>query len=415
MIRSANHSLKFANQGKRETLSLLVDEYRDLLQSIIDDAWVNGIEEFGFNQSKNRLDLKSLLPTSYLKRFDTWLSARMRQAAGKQAAMMLKAACKKRQKQLYILRKLQRQGKPTQRLQSKIDRQPLVRPNASRAKLELDARFIDFSEDSKGFIFVRISSIGNKQVLKLPIKKTKPSKKWCSKGKLKQSIRISEDNLWTLYDVEAQKPQGTEVVGADQGVLTALTLSDGSITKPCSHGHDLRSIQQKLSRRKKGSCGFRKADEHRKNYINWSLNQLNFDNIKEVRLEKVKHLRYKSRYSRYLSHWKYTLIRDKLVRLGEEKGFQFSEVSNEFRSQRCNQCGWVRKANRKGKTFKCNRCDFSQDSDLNAASNLKLDLAEIPYWVRLRKINREGFFWKPDGLFSADGKPIVSHAQKAIK
>ena len=251
-------------------------------------------------------------------------------------------------------------------------------------------------------------------MLKLPVKRTAPSKKWSKRGRLKSCIRLSKDNLWTIYEVEEIKPQGKEVVGADQGILTTLTLSNGAVTKQCNHGHTLKSIQKKLSRSKKGSKGFISAQEHRKNYINWSLNQLNFSNIKEVRLEKIKQIRFKSRYSRYLSHWKYTLIKDKLIRLGEEKGFQLSEVSNKFRSQRCSQCSWVRKANRKGKTFNCNRCGNTMDADLNAASNLKLDLAEIPFWVRLQKRNRKGFFWKPDGIFSVDGKPIVSHAQKAI-
>jgi len=52
------------------------------------------------------------------------------------------------------------------------------------------------------------------------------------------------------------------------------------------------------------------------------------------------------------------------------------------------------------------------DSDLNAASNLSLDLYRIPFWVRLKKMNREGFFWKQEGLFSSSQEPIVPDAQK---
>jgi len=414
MIRSVNHTLKFSNYRKQQNLSTLVEEYLSLMQSIIDYAWLNGIPEFSFDQNKNKLNLKSLLPTSYLKQFDTWLSARMKQAVGKQAVIMIKAACKKRSKQLYMLKKLQFEGKSAAKLQSKIDRQPLIKPNASNVKLELDSRFIDFSTDANGFDFIRISSIGNKQFLKLPIKQTAPSKKWSKRGVLKQSIRLSKDNLWTIYEIEKKESCGNEVVGADQGVLTTLTLSNGITTKECIHGHSLKSIQQKLSRCKKGSKGFGKAQDHRKNYINWSLNQINFSNIKEVRLEKIKRLRFKSKSSRYLSHWKYTLIKDKLVRLGEEKGFLLSEVSNEFRSQRCSSCGWVRKANRKGKTFCCRSCGYTADADLNAASNLKLDLYEIFYWVRLQKINREGFYWDSEGIYSVTGERIVSQTEKAI-
>jgi len=413
MIRSTSHSLKFSNAEKRKEISLFVDEYRQLLQSIINYAWLHGIPEFDFDQSKNKLDMKSLLPTTFLKQIDTNLSARLKQSAGKQAIMMLKAACKKRQKQLWMLNKLQRKGELTGKLQSKIDRQALIKPNAINANLELDSRFVDLSDTAKTFDFIRISSIGDKRSIKMPIKHTKPFKKWSSRGTLKNSVRLSKDNLWLMFDVKETKQSGTETVGADQGILTTLTLSNGSITKPCNHGHTLKQIQHKLSLRKKGSNGFAEAQEHRKNYINWSLNQLSFAGIKEVRLEKIKNIRFKNKNTRYLSHWKYTLIKDKLVRLGEEKGFQLSEIPNEFRSQRCSFCGWVRKANRKGKTFCCNRCGNTMDADLNAASNLKLDLFLVPYWVRQQQINRKGFLWKSDGLFYADGKPIVSHAQKA--
>ena len=148
-------------------------------------------------------------------------------------------------------------------------------------------------------------------------------------------------------------------------------------------------------------------------YINWSLNQLNFSEIKEVRLEKVRHLRYKQSTPRVMTHWTYTVIQEKLEQLSETEGFRLKVMPNEFRSQRCSRCGWVRKANRKGKTFKCDHCGYTADADLNAASNLQLDLFEIPFWVRLQKMNREGFFWMLRGLFSADWEPIVPKTNQA--
>ena len=40
--------------------------------------------------------------------------------------------------------------------------------------------------------------------------------------------------------------------------------------------------------RKKGSVNFRKAQEHRKNHFGWCLNQVNLDNVKELRCENLK-------------------------------------------------------------------------------------------------------------------------------
>jgi len=381
-------------------ISSLVDEYRRLLQMIVDDLWLDK------NSSKTKF-----ISTEALSKYETWLSSRMRQACGKQALAMLRSARTKREMQTYMLKKLQRTGENVKYLQSKIDRQALVKPNCSNTNLELDSRFVDF-EKGKSFTFIKIWCIGRKIQIKIPIKETKVSKKWSAIGTRNQCIRLSKDSVRLIFEAESHSKTGTEVVGADQGIVNTLSLSNGKTTKRCKHGHNLQTILKKLSRKKKGSKAFRAAQSHRQNYINWSINQLNMNGIKEVRLEKLHQVGYGHRKSRFLSHWTYTLIKDKLVRLGEAEGFDIVEVPNEFRSQRCSSCGWVRKANRKGKTFKCTSCSFVHDSDLNAASNLLLDLFKIPFWVRLKKMNREGFFWKPDGLFSLRQEPIVPVAQK---
>ena len=413
MIRSSAHSLKFANNGKREGVMVFLGEYHRLLQEIVNDAWSNGIPGYDFDISENQLCAPSYLPSDYLKTFDSWFTARMKQCVGKQACAMLKTSVKKRSKQLWMLKKLQREGKDARRLQSKIDRQALVRPSATFAKAELDPRFIDFQTDSAEFdMFVRIKTIGDGLVLRLPVRETKPSKKWKRKGARKNSIRLSEDTLWFIYEVPDIHKHSGKTVGCDQGYKTVATLSDGQFTGPCPHGHTLETIQSKLSRCKKGSKGFERAQEHRENYIHWSLNQLDWSDIGEVRFEKVRRLRYGHRTSRQMSHWAYSIIREKVESLSETEGFVFKEVENAFRSQRC-QCGRVRKANRKGKTFKCDRCGFAADADMNAASNLALDLYEIPYWVRQSKINRQGFYWQEDGLFDDDHEPIVREANKA--
>ena len=114
-----------------------------------------------------------------------------------------------------------------------------------------------------------------------------------------------------------------------------------------------------------------------------------------------------------MSHWSYTLIKDKLASLSETEGFELAETSNEFRSQSCSRCGLVRKANRKGRTFICKGCGYTADADLNAATNHELDLPEIPYWVRQQQLNRPGFYWLMSGLFTVGHEPIVRDTQKA--
>lgn len=403
MIRSSSHTLRFANLNKKNGLLTFLQEYRRLVLVILNELWDNGLsdQKINFSIQRNKLSLPSVLPNSYLKNFGSWLSARMKQCVGKQVCSMIKADVKKRQKQLFMLKELQQDGKDTSLLQRKIDTQPLVKPNTDNIKAELDPRFVDIQPGNHFDLFVRVKQIGDGISFNLPIKNTRVSCKWLRQGTSKKSIRLDDQSLVLFYEIDLPLPSGFRTVGADQGYLTVLSLSDQQTTSKCSHGHDLVSIQAKLVRRKKGSKGFKKAQDHRTNYINWSLNQLNFKDTKEVRLEKIRRIRYKKSSSRVMTHWTYTEIKKKLESLSETEGFRLKEVPNEFRSQRCSKCGWVRKVNRKGKTFKCGICGYVADADLNAASNLELDLFEIPYWVRLRKLNREGFFWDSDGFIYA--------------
>ena len=72
---------------------------------------------------------------------------------------------------------------------------------------------------------------------------------------------------------------------------------------------------------------------------------------------------------------------------------QVNELSPTYTSQRCSVCGWVRKDNRNGKLFKCTSCGYTQDADVNAATNLSLSLPTLSKEVRLKKFNRSGFYW----------------------
>lgn len=412
-IRSSQHSLKFCNVQKESDIRQLVAEYRSLVQAIIDHVWVHGYRDFSVQ--KNRLDCLSLLDSAFLKQFGSSYTERLKQAAGKQAMAMISAATEKRRKQLYVLREAQKNREDRKSLQRKISLFPLVKPDASSINLELDSRFIDFKFDkqNKFMCFVRLTSFKKGRVISIPVSHSPVFDKWSAAGTLKKAIRLSSKSITLLFEVaEPAKTETGSVVGCDQGITDPVMLSDGQQPPLYQGKYSLADVQKRLSRKQKGSLAFKRTQDFRKNLINWSINQLNFDGVKELRLEKLFQVGVGKRKSRFLSHWTYTVINGKLARVAQEKGFLLREVSNEFRSQRCSCCGWVRKANRKGKTFLCDKCGNALDADLNAASNLRLDLAEIPFWVRLSRINRRGFYWRPDGLFSECQEPIVPDAPK---
>ena len=211
--------------------------------------------------------------------------------------------------------------------------------------------------------------------------------------------------MFDLPDIEPKK--NGSIYGVDVGMKNSISCSNGYISEKNNHGHDLMTIAKLLSRKKKGSKAFLRCQKHRKNYINWSINNLNLDTCKQLNIEKIKDLRRYKKTSRLMSHWTYTEIFGKLKSKSHEQGVLVHEVSPTYTSQRCSECGWVHKASRNGKEFKCTSCGFTTDADLNASINISLPLPQISEEKRLKQANRTGFFWVVEGQ-----EPIVPDASK---
>ena len=161
--------------------------------------------------------------------------------------------------------------------------------------------------------------------------------------------------------------------------------------------------------KKKGSKAFKRAKEHQKNFVNRSINELNFNDVKQINLEKIWNIGYKKSRSRLMSHWSNTIIRDKIQSKCDLEGITLVHSSCTYMSQRCSICGNVNKQNRKGKSFKCTHCSNTMDADLNAACNHAVEgLPEIPYSLRQLNLNRQGFFWNQNGLFDSTGRSLQS-------
>lgn len=396
MIRSTKHTTKFTNEDKLKEYCNFIYEYRNMVRKYINIFWHLYADNLPC-YLPCYLDAKLVQLIDTIRDHDS----RIRQCAATQACSMVKSVISKHNKRIFKLKELQKLNFDTKYLQNKIDTFIPKKPNFRKINVELTGRLVNFQESNHFDLFVEIEQIGDKRSFRIPLNHTKVSRNWEKLGKQCGSIRLNENYITLYYEIPKVKSNGTRIIGADQGQTTCLTLSDNQVTKCNLHGYDLSKIQDVLSRRIKGSVGFRKAQAHRKDYINWSINQLNLNNIKEFRLEKILNLRKGKKTSRKLSHWCYTLIKEKLISVSENKGFVFVEQDNKFRSQRCSACGFTHKLNRLKKVFRCKNimCNFVTDSDLNAAFNHEVDLVEVPLLVWSKRINRTtGFYWLCDKI-----------------
>jgi transposase len=426
MIRTTNHTLfKFTNTGKINKLSKFIDECNSTAQQYLNYLFSNKIN-FTINEEDKYFDIKNdyleippMLSNvdleSKVENFRSGLSARVKKCILTQVLGILKASTEQRKKRIYVFNKLCEEGKYNEKLQQNLEKFKVIKPNLKNINFEFNSICCDWEESKNTKVFngyVRLSSLGTSfGKIKLPIKFHRNNKKY-KDWKMLSSFLIGKDFINIRWEKEIElKKEGREV-GGDQGKLTILTLSDRQTTpKLNSDNYSLDKIIDKLSRKKKGSIRFLRTQSHRKNFINWSINQLNLKGIKTIKLEEIVNINFGTRTSRKMSHWTNTAIRDKIRSHCELNGVHFTLQSCTYKSQRCSECGMVRKSNRKGKVYLCSNCDYSDDADFNASRNHEQNLPDIPTKLRKLNLNRKGFFWKEAGFYDLNGAALtVPHA-----
>lgn len=399
-LKSTRVAIKFANKGKIENLALFIAEYKRVCQLFVNVLW-------------ELESVPKLVPKSMTASVQTWLSSRAIQACAKQASGVVRGTRQKQKQREFVFEQLMKQKKFKQakRLKRTIEQAKMTKPSVKSIQPELDSRFvrIDLENPTSFDGWCTLTSLGNSLKIAIPFRKTKHFNKLAKNGQLKPGVRISGKELSFCFSMPSTplKTQG-DVLGIDIGIANVFVTSAGQFGPQDKHGHSLSSIVKKLSRKKKGSKSFQRTTEHRKNFINWSVNNLNLNNVSKVRCEDIKHLRKRKRTSRYLSHWCYPSIFEKIERVCLQTGVQFEQTSSIYTSQRCSQCGWVQKANRVGESFKCRQCGFTAHADLNASTNIGLPLVAISHEQRREHPNRAGFYWRVSSPV-----PIVPDDQKA--
>lgn len=264
------------------------------------------------------------------------------------------------------------------------DTKVLSFPEVANVNAELDARFVKVGKGKSFDIWLTLGSLGNGLKIVLPLKRTKVFNKWEKQAALKSAVRIDDVNVTFFFEKIARKKTGG-TIGIDVGLKKTFSTSEGFQSCADNHGHTLESICKTLIRKKKGSKGYRRAQQHRRNHIRWCVNRLNLENVGTVKLENLKDLRRGKRCSKVLSRWNYRDIFAALLLQCETLGVQVIRVSPVNTSRCCGSCGWMEKKNRSGEKFRCKHCGYSANADVNAAQNILIRsaLAEKPKRERI--------------------------------
>jgi len=384
MIRSSKHILKYNTNYKDSMLDTIFTDYReDLLYYI--DLIISGQLPLKKNLSSK------FLPTNKLQQ------SRWRQVVYKQSSEIIRSQIKsanerryKRYKEVYYKCKQKDKCKWfTSKKYSELNLNFVLytkwftKPDISNITITLDQRFINIQQGNHFDEFIRITSPyfinGKNRTIKInvPIKQHKHSlkfKNWNRKNSIQLSVINNNYYMTLFYEKEQpeQKQMGN-IIGIDQGYKKLLSCSDGE-----TFGQELEQVYNKLTNKVKGSKSYKKLLIHKKNLINYYINQLNTNNTKEIVIEQLKKVKHKTKqkksirtkFMNKMQYWSYRLVTGKLERLCEENGVLLTKINPAYTSQTCSNCGCVDKKSRQGETYSCQHCGYVNDADINAAINI---------------------------------------------
>lgn len=368
-IRSSKVSLKFLNKEKYETLKRTILEYNELLNKFIQFYWTQNLEKLPkFCSSKDYNQFNSTLNSWYM------------QACGKQALAIVRGTFQKQKQRLYVYNQFLKENKIKQaeKLKKIIDSTNMSCPILDKiVPIQLDGRMCQICLDKPNFFdgWIKLTNSKiinghrNKCEIQIPFKKTRHFNKKNKTGKLLKGVRISLSEIEFSFEFETSYKESGNTIGIDIGIKDLYFCSDGQKSNKLN-GKNLSDIMSELSKKKKGSKAFHRKQIERKNYINWSINQLDLKNISLVKRENIKNLRKYKRNSKFMSSWTYTNIITKLEQYCEEQNVSVLPVKPAYTSQTCSKCGYTHRSNRNNKIFHCQSCGLTLDADFNASLNI---------------------------------------------
>ena len=335
MLRKSTIHLNFANVGKAQALRDVMAEAGRVVNVFIDVLWSQ--EKF----TGKFCNLKT----------ETWLSARLQQALGKQALEIVKS---------------QRQRKHK------------FKPEFKGRSIQLDSRFVTFLPVENSFDFwFKMTSLGRGLKLMIPGRKHHHFNALVADGwKLKASTRLGVSGDHFVLDVyfekeaPAIKTEGKQV-GIDIGYRKLIATSEGKL-----YGSEFSKLAAKIQRKRQGSLGFERALRERDEFVNKTVKQLPFAETKTFVIEELRGLkngrRFLKEFQAKFQRWTYPVLVKRIRLASERAGVLLMEVNPAFTSQTCSRCGSKDKNSRRGEVFACTSCGYESDADVNASVNISM-------------------------------------------
>ena len=388
IIRSSKCSIKFATEKKKIELQTILNEYGKIVNIFIDHFW-----------KLEKVDKSKLLKPIVDLPKDTWLSARLRKVAAREAIDMIDSVknvfeWSKQQIQNTIdtlekkikntksndkqsRRKINNWNKKLKNNRNKLSMINPHKPIHKSEKMSVSCTIAELQNCKKaeGFdSWLHLSSIGNKITLDIPMKFHKQFNELNQYGKRLNSYIITNNYVQFCFEIETgNKKDVKTIIGVDTGINALASLSTGE-----QLGKNIKEKIEKVKRCKYNSKGKHRAISDLKQTIDKvakdvigkcdlivveNLNNLNENSKLKGRLSK--------NIRSSIGSWNYAYWLDKVEMNSQINRVSFRTVQPYYTSQKCPICSHTDSKNRIGEIFKCQNCGHSYNADINAALNIK--------------------------------------------
>ena len=394
ITRSTKCSLKFMTDVKRHELDVVLVEYGKVVNHFVDLFWNKPV-------SKAEL-LKDIVNSS-----DSWLSARLKKVAAREAIDMVSSVklVQESNKEMLetcvtdIKRKINKIPLTTRKSRRKVNNLHIKlkkkqnqlsmlaphKPFHTGNSMRISCTIADLQKpkDANGFdAWLHLASIGNNVILDIPIKFHKHYRELASKGERCNAYVVTKDYVQFAFERETgPKKDGSKVVGIDTGINALASTSEGK-----QYGTDIKKFIERSKRCKKGSKGKQRAI----NALQQRICEVAKEVVKDADLVVVEKLQGIGRNTKLkgrlslnmrssIGSWNYRYWLDKVEMNCEANRVSFRTVLPYFTSQRCPACNHTDSNNRSGEMFKCQSCGHSGNADLVAALNIRDRFLSGPY------------------------------------
>ena len=248
--------------------------------------------------------------------------------------------------------------------------------------------FKTISYNQSGYWFEQKGKKGILELSKIGTIKVKSHRQ--VEGKIKQITIKKSLGKWycmIVTDIILKRNCGEKEIGIDLGINNYIMDSGGNVIEHpkilTKYSKELKTAQQDLSRKKKGSHNrskarfrvvklYEKIEKTRTDF----LHKLSYKYVKDCRLIVIEDLAIKnmmqsSYNAKNIADASWGRFVQFLCYKAENAGCRVEKINPKNTTKQCSNCGNIQKMPLWIRTYKCSSCGFEIDRDLNSAINIR--------------------------------------------